>query len=173
MKMNLVENAACLGEKLCCALCRLALQVTLCGENYKYLHHSISTTWKQSGSLNKRDGTEKKKTYILLPATLILHLLSVISNTASDLRSISKHEACEEQEPWWRSVIKNLFWTGSISPHKKKYPTFWHHVTYLKPTQQTNVYINGSILRKWFKAWTARRFGWQSATRIIILLLLF
>jgi len=25
MKMNLVENAVCPGEKLCCALCRLAL----------------------------------------------------------------------------------------------------------------------------------------------------
>lgn len=49
MKMNLVENAACLGEKLCCALCRLALQMTLWGENYKCLHHSIhnmKTKWK-------------------------------------------------------------------------------------------------------------------------------
>lgn len=31
--------------------------------------------------------------YILLPATLILHLLPDVSNTASDLRSISVHES--------------------------------------------------------------------------------
>lgn len=146
--------------------------MTLCGENYKNLHHNISTTWKQSGGLNKRDGTEKKDK--------LLHPASSHPNTSSFTRCLKQ------------LLVSEAFLCGKVSIRRagtmakmndRNLMSYWLHLSpseqenpnILTPSQLLETYTSNSSLCRWIptlKDWfempnscTTRRFGLKSATR--------